>query len=102
VASAMMIFDDINTPIALFFMFFIMFLGNKEKDASTLCLSLLFGGMVVDYWLKTIKGLNDTYIGTAWNVFYCIIMIILIPMMIHKTIKNIKYIKAKKKRNRAI
>ncbi len=54
-----MIFDDINVPIALFFMFFIMFLGNKERDASTLCLSLLFGGMVVDYWLNT-KGLNDT------------------------------------------
>ncbi|MFJ1121421.1 hypothetical protein ACTFSK_17770 [Bacillus cereus group sp. MYBK132-2] len=97
----MMIFDDINIPIALFFLFFIMFLGNNGKDASTLCLSLLFGGMVVDYWLN-IKGLNDTYISTAWNVFYCIIMIILIPIMIHKTIKDIKYIKAKIKRNRTI
>ncbi|MGE7887748.1 hypothetical protein [Bacillus cereus] len=97
----MMIFDDINLPIALFFLFFIIFLGNKGKDASTLCLSLLFGGMVVDYWLN-IKGLNDTYISMAWNVFYCIIMIILIPIMIHKTIKNIKYIKAKIKRNRAM
>ncbi|PFV95836.1 hypothetical protein COL21_14400 [Bacillus thuringiensis] len=97
----MMIFDDINVPIALFFLFFIMFLGNNGKDASTLCLSLLFGGMVVDYWLN-IKGLNDTYISTAWNVFYCIIMIILIPIMIHKTIKDIKYIKAKIKRNRTI
>ena len=91
-----MIFDDINIPIALFFLFFIMFLGNNGKDASTLCLSLLFGGMLLDYWL------NDTYISTAWNVFYCIIMIILIPIMIHKTIKDIKYIKAKIKRNRTI
>ncbi|MDA2626994.1 hypothetical protein PDQ36_27845 [Bacillus cereus] len=96
----MLIFDDINIPITLFFLFFIMFLGNKGKDASTLCLSLLFVGMVVDYWLN-IKGLNDTYISTAGNVFYCIIMIILIPIMIHKTIKDIKYIKAKIKRNRA-
>ncbi|MBK0075549.1 hypothetical protein IAE42_17300 [Bacillus sp. S56] len=93
----MIIFDDINMPIALFFLFFIMFLGNKGKDANTLCLSLLFVGMVVDYWLN-VKGINDTYISTALNVFYCII----IPIMIHKTIKNIKYIETRIKRNRTI
>ncbi len=97
----MLIFDDINIPITLFFLFFIIFLANKRKDASTLCLSLLFGEMVVDYWLN-VKGLNATYISTAWNIFYCIIMIILIPIIIHKTIKDIKYIKVKIKRNRTI
>ncbi|AIY76629.1 hypothetical protein CN324_20180 [Bacillus anthracis] len=97
----MMVFDDINIPIILGLLFFIIFLCNKGKDASTLCLSLLFGGMVVDYWLN-IKGLNDTYISTAWSVFYCITMIILIPIMLRKTIKDIKYIKAKIKKNRTV
>ena len=97
----MMIFDNVNTIGALAFLFLMIYLATDPKDISLLTIPAYFGGMLVINWL-TENGFQDTYIYTTWIVVYSIIMICLIIASIRLSINNVKYIREKLRKRRAL
>lgn len=96
-----MVFENVSTIGALAFLFLMIYLATDPKDVSLLTIPVYFGGIWITNWI-TENGFQGTYIYTSWLVVYVIIMIYLIFASIHLGIRNIKYIKEKIKKRRAI
>ncbi|GAB6460718.1 hypothetical protein bcgnr5390_10590 [Bacillus luti] len=97
-----MIIDDTNVMLgALAFLFFMIYLGTNPRDVSLLLIPGCFGGTLVSTWL-TENGYQGTYVYTIWMVVYSIIIIYLIIASIRLGINNVKYIKERLRKRRAI
>ncbi|GAB6427995.1 hypothetical protein bcgnr5372_38550 [Bacillus luti] len=97
-----MIIDDTNVMLgALAFLFFMIYLGTNPRDVSLLLIPACFGGTLVSNWL-TENGYQGTYVYTVWIAVYSMIMIYLIIVSIRLGINNVKYIKERRKKRRAI
>ncbi|PEU26467.1 hypothetical protein [Bacillus wiedmannii] len=96
-----MILENVSTIGALAFLFLMIYLATDPKDVSLLTIPAYFGGMWVTHWL-TQNGFQDTFIYTSWLVIYIVIMIYLFFASIRLGIRNIKYIKEKIRKRRAI
>lgn len=94
----MTLYTETILPLCLAIFLFVLFLLSNKKDKSSLVLSIFFGGMLFDRWI-TNNILKDTKFETAWNIFYCILMVGFIVIMSRDTIRNIKYIKNRIKSN---
>jgi hypothetical protein len=97
----MMILENVSTIGALAFLFLMIYFATDHKDVSLLTIPAYFGGMWVTNWL-TENGFQGTYIYTSWLVVYVIIMIYLIFASIRLGIHNVKYIKEKLRKRRAL
>jgi len=96
-----MILENVSTIGALAFLFLMIYLATDPKDVSLLTIPAYFGGMWVTHWL-TENGFQGTFIYTSWLVIYIVIMIYLFFASIRLGIRNIKYIKEKIRKRRAI
>lgn len=97
-----MIIDDTNVMLgALAFLFFMIYLGTNPRDVSLLTIPVCFAGMWVTSWLGG-NGYQDTYFFTIWLVVFSIIMIYLFVVSISQGIKNVRYIKEKIRKRRAL
>lgn len=96
-----MVFENVSTIGALAFLFLMIYLATDPKDVSLLTIPAYFGGMWVTHWL-TENEFQGTFIYTSWLVIYIVIMIYLFYALIRLGIRNIKYIKEKIRKRRAI
>ncbi|HDX9688627.1 MULTISPECIES: hypothetical protein [Bacillus] len=96
-----MILENVSTIGALAFLFLMIYLATDPKDVSLLTIPAYFGGMWVTNWL-TENGFQGTFMYTCWLVVYTVIMIYLFFASIRLGIRNIKYIKEKIRKRRAI
>jgi hypothetical protein len=97
-----MIFENVSTMGALVFLFLMIYLATDPKDVSLLTIPAYFGGMWVTNWL-TENGFQGTFMYNELdNAVYVILMFYLIFASIRLGIRNIKYIKEKIRKRRAI
>jgi hypothetical protein len=96
-----MIFENVSTMGALVFLFLMIYLATDPKDVSLLTIPAYFGGMWVTNWL-TENGFQGTFMYMSWIAVYVILMFYLIFASIRLGIRNIKYIKEKIRKRRAI
>ncbi|MFJ7819807.1 hypothetical protein ACIQYX_29085 [Bacillus toyonensis] len=96
-----MVLENVSTIGALAFLFLMIYLATDPKDVSLLTIPAYFGGMWVTNWLSE-NGFQGTFIYTSWFVIYSVIMIYLFFTSIRLGIRNIKYIKEKIRRRKAI
>ncbi|MGG1147739.1 hypothetical protein [Bacillus wiedmannii] len=94
-------FENVSTMGALVFLFLMIYLATDPKDVSLLKTPAYFGGMWVTNWL-TENGFQGTFMYMSWIVIYVILMFYLIFASIRLGIRNIKYIKEKIRKRRAI
>ncbi len=96
-----MILENVSTIGALAFLFLMIYLASDPKDVSLLTIPAYFGGIWVTNWL-TENGFQGTFIYTSWLVIYIVIMIYLFFASIRLGMRNIKNIKEKIRKRRAI
>lgn len=96
-----MIFENVSTMGALVFLFLMIYLATDPKDVSLLTIPAYFSGMWVTNWL-TENGFQGTFMYMSWIAIYVILMFYLIFASIRLGIRNIKYIKEKIRKRRAI
>ncbi|WP_063263018.1 hypothetical protein [Bacillus cereus] len=95
-------FDDVNTTLgALAFLFFMIYLGTNPRDVSLLTIPVCFAGMWVSEWLVE-NGYQSSYIYNVWIVAFSITMIYLIIASIRLGIRNVKDIKERRRKRRAV
>ncbi|KXY53585.1 hypothetical protein [Bacillus cereus] len=96
-----MILENVSTMGALAFLFLVVYLATDPKDVSLLTIPAYFGGIWVTNWL-TENGFQGTFMYMSWLAVYVIIMIYLMFASIRLGIRNIKYIKKKIRKRRAM
>lgn len=96
-----MIFEHVSTMSALVFLFLMIYLATDPKEVSWLTIPAYFVGMWVTNWL-TENGFQGTFMYMSWIAVYVILMFYLIFASIRLGIRNIKYIKEKIRKRRAI
>jgi len=85
----------------LAFLFLMIYIATDPKDVSLLTIPAYFSGMWVTNWLIK-NGFQGTFMYMRWLAVYVIIMIYLMFASIRLGLHNIKYIKEKIRKRRAI
>ncbi|MFD3449868.1 hypothetical protein ACFDTO_35415 [Microbacteriaceae bacterium 4G12] len=91
-----MLYTNTIIPMCLAIIFFILFLSSDKKDKSILLMSIFFGVMSIDHKIVD-NALKGTKFETAWKIFYCLMMIVLIVVMTRDIIQKLKNIKTRTK-----